>query len=459
MKTNQFLISSFLLLITCMTSTIATIAQSVSAGSLHSVFLCSDSIPRACGTNVTGQLGVGSGISFRSVPTQVVGLTQITEISAAANMSLFLKVDGTVWACGDNQYGELGNDTFEPQYVPTQIASLSNIIAVSTGGGHSLFLKDDGTVWACGNNQVGQLGDGTNDNRSTPVQVSSLTDIIAVSAGFTHSLFLKNDGTVYLCGFFAAQNTPVLIPSLSDVAKISAGEHYSLFLKNDGTAMGLGSNPYGELGDGTTDGATTPVAVTVVTGITALKAGPGISFFLKSDGTVWMCGKNSSGQFGIGTNTGWDPHPTPVQHPDLSDIVALTTGSYHSIFVKDDETAQSSGGNSQGMLGNGSTNNSWSLVPVTNMCSFSTSGIIENNNMSSVSVFPNPSNGSFVLSFDNTELAYEKLEIYNPLGEQVYTTSTINQQMHIDLNNQSKGIYFIKLENGLGIYTQKIILQ
>ena len=79
----------------------------------------------------------------------------------------------------------------EPNYTIEQIAG---------GGSHSLALKSDGTVWAWGQNERGQLGDGTTSNRSTPVQVSNLTGVIAIAAGDSQSLALKSDGTVWAWG-------------------------------------------------------------------------------------------------------------------------------------------------------------------------------------------------------------------------------------------------------------------
>ncbi|MBL0343335.1 MAG: hypothetical protein IPP71_22240 [Bacteroidetes bacterium] len=114
---------------------------------------------------------------------------------------LFLKNDSTVWACGSNGSGQLGDGTNTGKTSPVQVNSLTGIVAVAAAASHSLFLKNDGTVWACGSNGWGQLGDGTTTNRNTPVQVSGLTGITAVAAGdFGHSLFLKNDGTVWACG-------------------------------------------------------------------------------------------------------------------------------------------------------------------------------------------------------------------------------------------------------------------
>src|SRR6186713_608872 len=87
-------------------------------------------------------------------------------IDAGWAYSLFLCYDNTVSACGYNYYGQLGDSTFDtiPPYgknIPVSVNSLSGITAVSGGYFHSIFLKNDGTVWTCGYNLYGQLGDGT----------------------------------------------------------------------------------------------------------------------------------------------------------------------------------------------------------------------------------------------------------------------------------------------------------
>ena len=61
--------------------------------------------------------------------------------------------------------------------------------AIATGLDHSLGLKNDGTLWAWGENDNGQLGDGTTMDRSLPVQVGE--GFTAVTAGAYHSLGLK----------------------------------------------------------------------------------------------------------------------------------------------------------------------------------------------------------------------------------------------------------------------------
>ena len=104
-------------------------------------------------------------------------------ISAGSYHSLAVCSDSTVRSWGWNNNGQLGVGTTTSSSTPVQVNSLTGIIAMDGGGvppfmgnssSHSVFLKNDGTVWACGKNNYGQLGDGTTTPSSTPVQVNSL---------------------------------------------------------------------------------------------------------------------------------------------------------------------------------------------------------------------------------------------------------------------------------------------
>jgi hypothetical protein len=102
-----------------------------------------------------------------NLPEQIVS-SNVTAIAAGASHSLFLKSDGSLWAMGGNEYGQLGDGTYrnapyDATNRPEQIVS-SNVTAIAAGYAHSLFLKSNGSLWAMGWNQYGQLGDGTTDH-------------------------------------------------------------------------------------------------------------------------------------------------------------------------------------------------------------------------------------------------------------------------------------------------------
>jgi len=127
-------------------------AQTIAAGELHSLAVCSNNIAQSWGANVYGTLGhpITDAVGFR--PDQVIGITGITAVAGGKTHSLFIKNDGTVWACGRNFHGSLGDGSGKTQITPVQVSGLSGIIAAAGGGNHSLFVKNDGTAWACGFN-------------------------------------------------------------------------------------------------------------------------------------------------------------------------------------------------------------------------------------------------------------------------------------------------------------------
>ena len=182
-----------------------------------------------------------------------------------------LRDDGTVWAWGYNEHGELGDGTTTTRLSPVPVAGLSNVVAVAGGQFHSLALKRDGTVWAWGSNGNGQLGDGTLTQRLTPVRVVGLTDVVAIAAGQRHSYALKSDGTVWAWGYNASgqlgdatttpRSTPMRVGTLPAIGAIGTGDSHGLAIGDDLSAWTWGNNFWGQIGDGTTVNRPTPVKI------------------------------------------------------------------------------------------------------------------------------------------------------------------------------------------------------
>ncbi len=76
-------------------------------------------------------------------------------------------------------------------------------------------------------------------------------------------------------------------------------------------------------------------------------------------------------------------------------------------------------------------------------------------------VYPNPSNGKFTVKAEGFQQANYKLTICNLLGQEIYTAIFKGQQSttDIDLSDFSKGIYFVKFDDGTSCYIQKIIIE
>ena len=346
------------------TSTIK-LGATVSAGGEHTVAVKNDGTVWTWGANLQGQLGLGGEVytNNSNMPVQAADLRSIKAIAAGGEHTVALRDDGTVWTWGANWHGQLGlaDGAHYSQDMPAQVMDIRNVIAVAAGAHHTVALKDDGTVWAWGSNNYGQLGNGAYIHQSDiPVQVMDLTDVIAIAAGDSHSVAVKNDGTVWAWGAnwygelgdgtTNESRTPVQAVGLDGVTAISAGYYHTVAVKNDGTAWAWGYNSMGQLGDGTFDNRLMPVQVVGLYEVTAITAGGSYSVALKGDGTVWAWGINWGGQLGDGT---YYDSSTPVQVVGISGVAEVSAGWRHTVAVKNDGTVWTWGYNWYGQLGDG----------------------------------------------------------------------------------------------------------
>ena len=161
---------------------------SISAGQAHSLAVRSDGTAWAWGDNQSGQLGDGT-TTDRLTPVQVSGLTKVAAVSASRcctasgeYFSLAVRTNGSAWSWGDNGYGQLGDGTTDDRHVPGRVVGLGHVavVGVTAGTFHGVAVRSDGTVFGWGHNGYGQLGDGTEVGRPTPVKVVGLSGVESV---------------------------------------------------------------------------------------------------------------------------------------------------------------------------------------------------------------------------------------------------------------------------------------
>jgi alpha-tubulin suppressor-like RCC1 family protein len=227
----------------------------------------------AWGRDEFGQVGLGYRIGNWLTPRifQKKGNDWV-RIGVGDNHSLAIKSDGTLWAWGRNDFGQLGlgtiNSTEVMHPIPVRVGTDTNWSAIAGGILFSVGLKKDGTLWGWGGNWVGQLG-----GRSTNL-VPLMEDYNRASQ--------------------AKVSKPTQIGQDSDWAAISVGGEHVLALKGDRSLWGWGRNDFGQLGDGTTNHRSAPVRIGTETNWRMIAAGGGFSgghsAAIKTDGSLWVWG-------------------------------------------------------------------------------------------------------------------------------------------------------------------------
>ncbi|SDO42909.1 Alpha-tubulin suppressor [Microbacterium sp. ru370.1] len=380
-------------------------------------------------------LGDGTTVT-RGTPAPIPGLTDVVSMASGFDGGLVLKKDGTVWAWGNNANGQLCDGTTNPGKTPQQIPGLTGITQLSAGPGtdwnhySGYALKNDGTVWAWGSNEIGQLGDGTTIERRSPVQVKNLTGVKEIAGSIGAAFALLNDGRVAAWGqtFFAGidnTSTPGFLTPSRPVTKIRASQHnvngfHGLYLITGqstltvdivestvtagspatvnakvsggsvgvaGAAVTLATNRIATLGatSGTTDSSgsfqttvtpdvwTTPGAsVTVTAADQASQASDSVAVV---GANLLVGSSNYTGQLGIGSsgNDQAELLQTSLKFP--SPVVEISGAGTHALALLADGTVWSTGSNGEGSLGDGTKTDRyvWGIVPgLSNVISITT---------------------------------------------------------------------------------------
>lgn len=312
--------------------------------------------------------------------------------------------NSTAFTAGYNAFGQLGDGTIAtPRAVAAQVP-IGRVGGIAAGGVHTLAFGNNSSVYAWGSNYQGQLGDaaipvtGSSAYSANPIRLQMPNSVTDVAAGGYHSLALTG-GNVQAWGYNGygqlgngnANNSgvPVAVLGLAagQITKVAAGGTHSLALSRDQRVYAWGRNAYGQVGGDGFEATLTPFRVmqNISTAkIAKIAAGGSSSYALETrtdPGTgavsqrLWGWGYNGMGQLGLSPlSAAYFSAPNPMALPSAvaagAGILKMAAGVDHLLILVDDGTGQGTGTvwgigfNSYAQLGNDSTTNSASFVPV-----------------------------------------------------------------------------------------------
>jgi alpha-tubulin suppressor-like RCC1 family protein len=326
------------------------------------------------------------------------------------------------WGLGDN--GQLGDGNLQSSSVPVRVLTSADDPDSALPGGVAIEYVAVGVdntcvatsedIYCWGSDTAGKLGNGGTTGRTTkPVKVFDATDnsqsalttggiITGLTAGAHHICAVKNSYDIYCWGegmYGALGNNASISSSLpvrtrqgaigSDVVYISAGAFHTCYSAANNEIWCWGYGSYGQIGDGTVY-ATSTVPYKVQTNadnansqlpnnvdILALSSGYYHTCVLASDSAAYCWGRNLEGQLGLNNGTVMQQNPRArkvrdhVENPDSElpagvNLVSLAAGKYHTCALGDDKNIYCWGRGTGGQLGNGTIYTRGTAVKVLN---------------------------------------------------------------------------------------------
>jgi alpha-tubulin suppressor-like RCC1 family protein len=396
------------------------------SGKAHVLAVKSNGSLWAWGWNEFGQLGI-SNYENQSKPTQIGIDTNWQQIGQLSYHSIAIKKDGTLWAWGWNSSGQLGLGNTVTYNTPQQIGTDSNWSYATCASTFSVAIKKDGTLWAWGDNRYGNLGLGNKNNYNTPQQIGTDTNWINISVSDRHVLALKKNGTIWSWGQYDT-TIPKQIGSDNDWSIIAAGAiSENKAIKKNGTLWTWGRGYHGIENIPHDTFISQPVQLDSKVYWKNVSIGGGHTLALTRNGSLWSWGHGANGQLGLGDTLDYN---IPKQIGVDTSWISLHPGWVFSIAL---------------------------AAPDLNLNLKDLSG-----SEGKIIFYPNPTSDKLFIEFDqNSKQGYE-LEILDVTGKSVYKGKIKSQKETIDVSKwNSKGIYLVRIldKNKNQIENRKIVIE
>ncbi|XP_041643463.1 probable E3 ubiquitin-protein ligase HERC1 isoform X2 [Cheilinus undulatus] len=276
----------------------------------------------------------------------------VVGVACGSRHSFIWSERGQAYSFGNNFYAQLGYDFQRADFKEHQLAprlfqnlpSSLKISQVACGERHTLFVLEDGSVAACGQNDYGQIGSGSNENAVVPHFVEPVAYVSKVTCGANHNLALTDDGRLFQWGCGRAcgdLKRNILFPEevtlpISPVRGIAAGCWHSLFLTDGGNVFSWGMGQEGQLGlgeDRIHSSIPYLLSYSQLAEVTQIQAGDSYSAAVTAGGELLLWGQIPCMSW-VSDHTGlkriWTPQPVPLAGRKVHNVAC---GTWHMMAL------------------------------------------------------------------------------------------------------------------------------
>lgn len=317
-----------------------------------------------------GSLGLGFDSNHEPAPQLVQGLSGVREVVGGWHVQYALLENGTVWAVGDNSFGELGDTTKADSGTPVRVGTLEHVTALAASGYHAMALTEEGRLWMWGAANAGESGNGNaegHEQLTTPEENTTLTNVISIGAGGAANFAIVEEEGKKVVKSWGGDTGGILgigatkpeectgggsskikcMKSPQNVQGLPSGEgapypvqvsagmaseteaQTAYALMSDGSVYAWGANGHGSLGNGTTEASNTAVKVELKKAfeeeealygesgpakVTAVYGDSGYALALQENGRVIGWGGNTISQLGPGESKYCEGHKTTCEN-------------------------------------------------------------------------------------------------------------------------------------------------
>ncbi len=297
------------------------------------------------------------------------GRSDWTSVSTGENHTCALKVSGSAYCWGDNQFGETGvavGDTlcgatalpYHCVLVPTLVSPTLTFLSISAGARHTCAISVTHDAYCWGANDSSQLG-GVAAGGPAPIKIVGALPYAQISAGLTHTCAVRTDGQLFCWGSnsrgelgnnsFVGSATPVHVQVPGLVASVSAGDKRTCARTTVGDVYCWGSIWTARVqGIELSRAQLTPEKVPAAPEMSSLAVGTFTTCGATLTGVLYCWEANPRGEMGIGT---LDGSTIPVTIAGDVNFVQLAAGIVQTCGIATSGIGYCWGDDSFGELG------------------------------------------------------------------------------------------------------------